>query len=308
MITGATLFSGGGLVDLAFRNLGISTIWGVEKEEAIAEVYRQNFPESNLIQEDIKNLNISSLSEVDFLHASPPCQQHSIAWKGKTYAPESDIGYAILPILDKVSPNYFTLENVPLYQKIPVFKDIHNFLIQKGYYTYSFILNAADHGTPQDRKRLMLMASKTPFFPMVAKSVHCGWYAAVSDLVHKMEEVELNATQNMILNRNNKKLPLLIPRVGSNKSAIPRLASDPSPTIRAFGNCRAGDHWADIVTEKNTVHKISPEATARLMGITEKDDYKLPKNKQLAQKILGNGVPLPLMEAVINCVMGNNFN
>ena len=100
-ITAGILFAGGGVGKLN-PNI-VDTRWANEINPAIAAIYKQNYPDVQVIESDIANLNITQLPYVDYIHASPPCQLYSAANKQKEPPNYLDAGMYIMPIL-KSSP------------------------------------------------------------------------------------------------------------------------------------------------------------------------------------------------------------
>lgn len=70
-------------------------------------------------------------------------------------------------------------------------------------------------------------------------------------------------------------------------------AGDPSFTLKATPK-----EPLRIVMPDGSVKKLPTRGVARLMGVP--DDYPLPDNEPLARTILGNGVPPPLMQKVVD--------
>ena len=162
-LTAGILFAGGGVGKLN-PNI-IDTIWANEIDPAIAAIYKQNYPDVQVIESDIANLNITQLPYVDYIHASPPCQLYSAANKQKEPPNYLDAGMYIMPILKQLQPDYFTLENVTGYRNYPTFKEIERFLLENNYNVQVLpSVNTAKLGLPQERKRLILAASKHNFF------------------------------------------------------------------------------------------------------------------------------------------------
>jgi DNA (cytosine-5)-methyltransferase 1 len=204
------------------------------------------------------------------------------------------------------------LENVPGYSKSPTFEKILQSLIRNGYRYHWLILDAADHGVPQNRKRLIMWAVKNdqplPYFP--ESKPKKGWYQAISDLIPEMQDCELADWQIKRLNelgylpeKASHSPVLLIPRAGACiKNILPTPQNKPCPTIRAMAG--VSTHWADIV-QGSQIKRISQKATARLQ--TFPDDYKFPESKSLSQQIIGNAVP-PLLAKELGLAILKSIN
>lgn len=98
--------------------------------------------------------------KVTGLIASPPCQDFSLA--GKRAGIEGERGQLIREVLrwsEALRPDWIACEQVP--PALPVWRDYETELRKLGYYTWSGVLNAADYGVPQTRRRAILLASRT---------------------------------------------------------------------------------------------------------------------------------------------------
>lgn len=63
-------------------------------------------------------------------------------------------------LVDEVKPHIVSMENVPELENEKVFSDFVGTLTRLGYNVTYKVVNAADYGVPQRRKRLLLLASK----------------------------------------------------------------------------------------------------------------------------------------------------
>jgi DNA (cytosine-5)-methyltransferase 1 len=93
------------------------------------------------------------------LIASPPCQDFSLA--GKRAGIEGERGQLIREVLrwsEGLWPEWIACEQVP--PALPVWRDYETELRKLGYSTWSGVLNAADYGVPQTRRRAILLASR----------------------------------------------------------------------------------------------------------------------------------------------------
>lgn len=341
--TVGTLFMGCGGADSGLEAAGFESVWGIERDPKIAKVAQQNFPSTQVFNQCIGKTRIHHLERVDLLWMSPPCQQYSMARRGDIPDhKDKDAGLYCCDYIAILSPRWVILENVPGYVKSPTFEAILRSLIDCGYRYHWLILDAADYGVPQHRKRLILWAVKNsermPFFPEAKKRV--GWYQAIADLIPGMADCELadwqikrlkelgylpekalvdigkncsrlatvrepnNPSFTVTSDHVNSHSPiLLIPRAGASvNSIVPTLQNQPCPTIRAMATGRH-THWADVV-QGSQVKRISQTATARLQ--TFPDSYQFP-SKTLSQQIIGNAVP-PLLAKELGLAILKSIN
>lgn len=194
-ITGGTYFSGGDLVAEGMRAAGITPLFGVEIDDAKAEVARVNG--HNVLTADVCEINPEDLPRVDVFHASPECKNASTAkTDGKESPEDMQSALALCKYIEHHLPRVVTLENVWGYRKFDAFAAILKTLTRCGYRWDYWHLCAADYGVPQTRKRLILIAS-TEFQPTKPLETHTekpipmfetllpwvGWYEAIADLI-----------------------------------------------------------------------------------------------------------------------------
>jgi DNA (cytosine-5)-methyltransferase 1 len=112
------------------------------------------------IRTDIAGYPLEQFGDrVTGLIASPPCQDFSSA--GKNAGINGARGQLIREVLrwsEGLRPEWIACEQVP--PALPVWRDYETELRKLGYRTWSGVLNAADYGVPQTRRRAILLASR----------------------------------------------------------------------------------------------------------------------------------------------------
>jgi DNA (cytosine-5)-methyltransferase 1 len=106
---------------------------------------------------DIATYPLDHFGEVDGLIASPPCQDFSVA--GSRRGIDGERGALVSEVLrwaEALRPRWIACEQVP--PVLPIWADYARALTASGYSTWTGILNAADYGVPQTRKRAFLLA------------------------------------------------------------------------------------------------------------------------------------------------------
>lgn len=295
MKTIGTIFSGCGGVEVGARKAGLRSIWGVENDPKVAEVYRENIGD-HIICENAKDVNISGLQRPDILWASPPCQGHSSARTVKTPHASQDAGLDVIMYIQILQPEMFILENVPGYlRNDSPFLDIIKAL--GGYFVWFGVVDAADFGVPQHRKRLICIASRQLIrqFPRYA---HVGWDTVIAD--EHLVEAEFQPSIKRFLPEKLPKNCLMDTqysdrRVGKERKVTIRPAGRPSITI-CKSHCKRNIRvWRD-----GQSYKLLPRGFARLQSFP--DDYILPKSKQLAIGVIGDAVPPSMAQRIFQAV------
>jgi DNA (cytosine-5)-methyltransferase 1 len=213
-ITGATLFSGGGLAEARLTDL-IDFKLAVEFDAAIAAHYRAVYGD-HVHCADVCTFDFTPYTGLDYLHASPPCTTASVANanRGETQK-DIDMGTAVERAIVAIAPKMFTLENVGPYMEYQAFKSICTTLAALGYRSDYRVYNSADFGVPQTRKRLILRAWRSEYGPLPeVETTHAspaeiikapsfgtlfsdplkpwvGWYEAIADLLPTCPESKL---------------------------------------------------------------------------------------------------------------------
>lgn len=184
--TGVTLFSGGGLIEEGLKHR-VNFVGGHEISPAIAKVARENGHKTNVV--DVTKADFSQYRGTDWLHASPVCKNFSAAKSQKGEIPlDIRSAEAVVKAIDQVKPRVVTVENVPRYQGSEALKLILQKLKKEGYSVDSAVYDAADYGTPQHRKRLLVRAVKGQLLPDApVKQPPVSWWSQVKDLEHPVD-------------------------------------------------------------------------------------------------------------------------
>lgn len=166
------LFSGCGGSALGFQQAGFVIRVAVDIDKYASETFKFNFPEAEVIASDIiyvtgrdllRAAGAKSGKDVVII-ACPPCQGFSTARRKSEGLsdPRNTLIYEFIRILEEIQPFAFVMENVPgLATGIgkPIFLNILQRLKELGYYTVHGVVDTADYGVPQRRKRLVLLGT-----------------------------------------------------------------------------------------------------------------------------------------------------
>ena len=291
---------GGGLATTGIHQAGHKTLVAIEREKWIADVFKLNFPETLVRNEDCAKVDYSQFKNmgIDAVWASFPCQGFSNA-RSKKLEEHKDVncGYSLIDAVELLKPLYIFLENVPQWLKSQVWIDLRDYLFSRNYWVSESVLNAADYGVPQNRKRAIIRCVKSCHVPFLQfKQTHFGWYAAISDLISSCPVTELANWQKELIKEDFDQ-PVLIPHVGARKSSFRLIKKgEPAPTLRALGHDR---HWRQFdFFDGENLRQLIPECEARLQTMSSTYNFGLLPNWK-KKKIIGNGVPSQLVRRIL---------
>ncbi len=153
-----SLFSGIGGIELGFEREGFKTKWFVEKEPFCQAVLKKRWP-GVPIYGDVSTIDFSVLKKVDVLTGGFPCQDISIAGKGKGIVDgaRSSLWKYFAKAIGQIRPRYAIIENVSAL----TFRGLSNVLAdlaKEGYDAEWFDLRASDFGAPHKRERIFIVA------------------------------------------------------------------------------------------------------------------------------------------------------
>ncbi len=157
-----SLFSGAGGLDRGFHKAGFATIVANEYDPAICPTFRANFPDVNLIEGDIRNIDETTLPKnIEGIIGGPPCQSWSEGGaKRGINDPRGRLFHDYIRILKSVQPLFFVAENVSG-MLAPRNREAVNSFISSfesaGYDINLKMLNSRDYEVPEDRDRIFFV-------------------------------------------------------------------------------------------------------------------------------------------------------
>ncbi len=170
------LFAGLGGTRIGFEqaciNFGIvpRCVFTSEIKEHAIETYKKNFKDHN-VKGDITKINAADIPNFDILLGGFPCQAFSFSGKRRGFADtRGTLFFDIERILKEKNPSGFILENVEglvvhdrLDLKDKVGRTLQTIIAKLEALNYKVswkLLNAANFGVPQNRKRVYIVGSK----------------------------------------------------------------------------------------------------------------------------------------------------
>ena len=174
-----SLYSGAGGLDLGFMTAGCVPLLACDNDRhAVAahnnsvHVWARRMPHlrgcrETALHRDAEDVvaGLAGFDEADLLIGGPPCQGFSVAGRQSPHDPRSRHVHLFVEAVAALKPAMFVMENVPALVEHRRWRDTLNSLRdsarQAGYRTAVWLLDAADHGTPQHRRRMFLIGART---------------------------------------------------------------------------------------------------------------------------------------------------
>lgn len=167
------LFSGAGGMSLGFEQAGFDVVAAVEVDPVHCAVHKFNFPDTAVIPLSVEGLKGSQIrlaagigdAPVDCVFGGAPCQGFSLIGQRVLDDPRNKLVLEFVRIVKELKARTFVFENVKgltLGKHKRFLTELVEALNKAGYEVKMpwKVLNAAHHGTPQNRERLILMGAR----------------------------------------------------------------------------------------------------------------------------------------------------
>lgn len=162
------LFCGVGGLTYGLQKAGIPVIAGIDIDISCEYAYTHNngceFVGKSIDEVSGKEIRTYFQgADVKILVGCAPCQpfsSHNKNKKNRNKHKDWNLLYEFARLVKETRPHIVSMENVPELEKEKVFSDFVATLELSGYFVSYRVVNVADYGVPQRRKRLILMASR----------------------------------------------------------------------------------------------------------------------------------------------------
>ena len=217
-LTVVSLFSGAGGLDLGLERAGFQTLACVERDKDCRETLRRNRPDWALIDGasaaqpgDVRSVTGSEIltglgierGRLDVVAGGPPCQSFSNLGlkKGRLDPVNGDLYSHYLRLVDEIFPRSLVFENVEGFTQ-PKHAEVRAGLYQGlevlGYRLVHGVLNAADYGDPQNRRRFVLMGLRGGV-PWLPEPTHLACHRTVGDALRDLDEWSLDRQDHVVM-------------------------------------------------------------------------------------------------------------
>lgn len=318
------LFSGAGGFSKGFENSGFENVFSIDIEPNFCETYRANFPNHTLIQKNISEVTQSEIltliknKTIDVVIGGPPCQGFSMAGNiGRTFADDSrnQLFKEFVRIVAIAQPKYFIMENVArlnTHNNGKTRDEIIFHFNKIGYQVSSKVLNFADYGVAQLRKRVIFIGhknkSKNVIFPDKIFSKHKS-IAAEIDSYPALKSGEFSEIPNHIAMKHSEQMLFKMSFVpdGGNRATIPSEIRPQTGDVRKYIRYKSD---APSVCVTGDMRKVFHYAQNRALTVRElakiqtfPDDFIFKGSTISQQQQVGNAVPPLIAEILANNIL-----
>lgn len=337
------LFSGAGGIGIGFENAGYNHLFSSDFDKNVQQTLSKNNPKTPFIYGDLSDKKIYDSiktkyknTHIDVLVGGPPCQGFSMFGKRrfintKSFNPKSDLRnnlvFTFIEYVELLNPNWVMMENVAGLVSLNdgwFLKTILSDLKNLGYENIDYrVINTADYGVPQERKRFILLANKIGVkIPWPKAKFHKdpkSWqkkYRSVGESIFDLDNKEKSFFNHEPMNHNEtvserfsfikegKKIdPNDLPNhlkysrsgklIKSFSKVFFRLNRElPSPTLVPGHSAFPIHPWLN--------RQITTREAARLQ--TFPDTYRFFGTKESQNKQVGNAFPVKAAESFANII------
>lgn len=257
-MVGYDLFAGAGGMSLGARWAGIKIALAVEIDPHAAKTYSANHPGTKVFNDDIRRLTSKHLKSLQpkqgqtIVFGGPPCQGFSYSNQRTRSAdnPDSWLFTQFLRVVRVLRPDWVVFENVQGIVNTAeglFVTEVVRRLEKTLKYRVSFgLLNALDHGVPQDRTRFFLVASRDGVqftLPPAAVRKHLTVHDAIGDL----PELPNGAAVSSMPYRTASPSRFARSMRGRLRKSPNHLVTRNSATVlRRYAHIPQGGNWEDI--------------------------------------------------------------
>ena len=299
IIDAVDLFAGAGGFTTGAEMAGCRVVWAANHWRAAVDAHASNHPGTEHACQDLHQTDWTTVPRHSLLLASPACQGHTRA-RGKE-RPHHDAtrstAWAVVSAAECHRPDGVVVENVPEFAKWDLYGAWCSAMHALGYALSPYILDAADHGVPQHRRRLFIVGtrSKHPIELAFPSRPHAPASGIIDINAGRWSEVNREGRAYWTMERI---------RRGRDKHGRRFLVAYYGNEIggrsldRPLGTVTTKDRYA--IVDGDRMRMLSADEYRKAMSFPE--GYKLPESHRDAVFMLGNAVPPVLARDVIQAL------
>ncbi|MGV0830238.1 DNA cytosine methyltransferase [Empedobacter brevis] len=315
------LFCGAGGMTLGFEMESFKNIFSNEISPDFAQTYKHNFPDHNLIIEDISKISNEKILElvdknnIDVIIGGPPCQGFSMAGNiGRKFVddPRNQLFKEFVRFVDVIRPTFFIMENVARLDTHNSGKTKEEIIMSfqnLGYTVESKVFEMSQYGVPQKRRRIIIIGSlknKKIIFPEKENNI-LTVYDAIGHLPSLKSGEESKVPNHVAMNHTEQMLEKMsFVKEGGDRFCIPENIRPTSGDVRKYirynrnepSFCITGDMRKVFHYDDNRALTVRELAAIQ----TFPDDFIFKGKSISQQQQVGNSVPPNFARKLAKCI------
>lgn len=284
-------------------------VGGFDAWDLAGQVYKDNFPDAHFFSGRLEDLKLATVAkkvgDIDLMLASPECTNHGPAKGNRPRCENSkNTAFQVTRVARALNPRWIVIENVSSMRKWDRYRELIDDLTDLGYHIHTQVLNSADFGVPQRRRRLFLLCDlvnqpdPVPIPKAAAKTA--------------LDIVDLNGTYSYSLLRSERRADATLERANR---AIREVGESTPFLLVYYGSDHAGG-WQSLNVPLRTVTTLDRFAVVKpspvghvmrmlqvpelksAMGMPDKFQFRFGSRRERV-KMIGNGVCPPVIKYAI---------
>ncbi len=309
------LFSGAGGLSCGLTMAGFTPVASVEIMPAAVETYKYNFVQEKKFKEDIETRDIRSEEVKQALYDSIgdrhihllvggfPCQGFSLAGNRVVTDARNSLYLEMLKIVEHIQPEYIVMENVEGLRSMLDGK-IEQKIIEDykkiGYEINVTVLNSADYGVAQTRRRIIFVGNRiggTNYHPKPFMTR----YKTLGEEIGRFMNMPEDKSINHIFSRHTSEMKKKIMAVPEGRSLYGNYSDAWKKSPWDKPSCTVKENHGGVNLHPKLPRVLTPRELAALQSFPDDFIFKGSKKWQLVQ--IGNAVPPLLGKAIGVAVM-----
>ncbi len=311
------LFSGAGGLSCGLTMAGFTPIGSIEIMPEAVDTYKYNFIEQKGFNENVQTRDIREASVKQELYDSVadkrvhlivggfPCQGFSMAGHRVVTDPRNSLYLEMLEIVKHIKPDFVVMENVEGLRSMlggKVETKIINDYKEAGYDINVTVLNSADYGVPQIRKRVIFIGNRHGLKNYHPKPIYSPEnYVTLGEGIKRFMSIPENKQINHIFTRHSDKMIEQIKALPEGQSLYGNYSDAWKKSPWDKPSCTVKENHGGVNIHPRLPRVLTPRELAALQSFPDDFIFKGSKKWQLVQ--IGNAVPALLGKAIGIAIM-----
>ena len=306
------LFTGAGGLSCGLTMAGMKPVGSVEIMPQAVETYKYNFSklkgfDENVTDKDIRDEKIKNDlyksvkgKHIHLIAGGFPCQGFSMAGNRIVADPRNSLYLDMLEIVKNIKPDFVLMENVEGLRSMLGGK-IEEKIIEDykkiGYQINVTVLNSADYGVPQLRRRVIFIGNRLGYKNYHPKPVYGeSNYKTVGDVLEKYINMPENNEINHTFSKTSPDMQKRLKDIPIGKSLYGNYSDAWKKVDWNKPSCTVKENHGGVNVHPILSRVMTPRELATLQSFPEDFIFKGSKKWQLVQ--IGNAVPPILGKAI----------